>query len=64
MKDENGVVIVASVQTYGDTIHTFVERRDFTGVFLPGFRAHHLQEKFNALVPIPELDSIDHCVGN
>jgi len=42
LKDENGTVIVSSVQTYGDTIHTFVERRDFTGVFLPGFKKHHL----------------------
>jgi len=33
LRDEDGSVIVASVLTYGDTIHTFVERRDFTGVF-------------------------------
>jgi len=64
LSDENGSVIVASVQTYGDTIHTFVERTDFTGLFLPGFKAHHLKEKFNALVPVPELECIDHCVGN
>jgi 4-hydroxyphenylpyruvate dioxygenase len=37
LKDDNGSVIVASVQTYGDTVHTFVQRVDFTGVFLPGF---------------------------
>lgn len=47
MKDEDGTVIVSSVKTYGDTIHTFVERRDFKGVFLPGFKKHHLIEKFN-----------------
>ena len=47
LKDENGTVIVATVQTYGDTNHTFVERKDFKGVFLPGFRAHHLKEVFN-----------------
>lgn len=64
LTDENGTVIVSSVQTYGDTIHTFVERKDFTGVFLPGFRPHHLKEKFNELAPIPKLDFIDHCVGN
>jgi 4-hydroxyphenylpyruvate dioxygenase len=42
LKDENGSVIIASVATYGDTIHTFVQRVDYTGPFLPGFRAHHL----------------------
>jgi len=55
---------MASVKTYGDTIHTFVQRVDFTGAFLPGFRAHHLKEKFNDVMPIPQLGWIDHCVGN
>lgn len=64
LRDENGSVIVASVYTYGDTVHTFVERREFTGVFLPGFKEHHLKEKFNEIVPVPEFDCIDHCVGN
>ena len=64
LKDDNGSVIVASVQTYGDTVHTFVQRVDFTGPFLPGFRAHHLSEKINKILPIPELDHIDHVVGN
>jgi len=41
-----------------------VERRDFTGVFLPGFKAHHLKEKFNELVPVPDFEAVDHCVGN
>jgi len=64
LKDEDGVVIVSSVQTYGDTIHTFVERRDYKGVFLPGFKAHFLTEKINKLVPTPSVQFIDHCVGN
>jgi len=64
IRDENGSVILASVSTYGDTIHTFVERRDFTGSFLPGFKPHYLKEKFNELVPVPEIDLVDHCVGN
>lgn len=57
-------MIVSTVQTYGDTTHTFVERKDYKGPFLPGFKAHHLKEKFNELVPVPEFESIDHCVGN
>jgi 4-hydroxyphenylpyruvate dioxygenase len=64
LKDEDGVVIVSSVQTYGDTIHTFVERRDFKGVFLPGFKPHFLIEKFNKLVGVPDFNFIDHVVGN
>ena len=64
MKDENGSVVISSVQTFGDTIHTFVERRDYKGTFLPGFKPHHLKEKFNDIVPIPEFEFIDHVVGN
>lgn len=64
LKDENGSVVVSSVQTYGDTIHTFVQRVDYTGPFLPGFKAHHLKEKFNQIMKPVELDFIDHCVGN
>lgn len=64
LKDENGTVIVSSVQTYGDTIHTFVQRVDYNGPFLPGFKAHHYNEKINGILPIPELEFVDHIVGN
>ena len=64
LKDEFGTVIIASVRTYGDTIHTFVQRVDYTGPFLPGFKEHNLKEKFNELVEPPVFDAIDHCVGN
>ena len=64
LKDEHGSVIVASVQTYGDTVHTFVQRVDYTGPFLPGFKAHHLHEKFNKIMTPVELGFIDHVVGN
>lgn len=64
LKDENGTVIVSSVQTYGDTIHTFVQRVDYNGPFLPGFKAHHYSEKINGILPIPELEFVDHIVGN
>ena len=64
IEDENGTVIMASVQTYGDTIHTFVQRGGYSGKFLPGFKPHPLEEPLNKLLPIPELCFIDHCVGN
>ena len=60
-RDEFGEVRMASIAAYGDTIHTFVERRNYRGAFLPGFTA----------VPGPDqvarptgLVFIDHMVGN
>lgn len=47
LKDEHGSVILASVQTYGDTIHTFVQRDNYKGIFLPGFIAHPSREIIN-----------------
>lgn len=52
------------MQTYGDTVHTFVQRVDYTGPFLPGFKSHFLTEKFNSIVAVPVLDVVDHVVGN
>ena len=64
LTDDNGTVIVASVKTYGDTIHTFVQREGYTGVFMPGYNDHPLREALNGVLPVPELLYIDHCVGN
>lgn len=38
--DENGKVRFGTVQTYGDTTHTFVEKSDYKGEFLPGYQPH------------------------
>ncbi len=62
--DDNGSVIMASVKTYGDTIHTFVQRVNYKGPFLPGFKKHHMKEILNEVLPIPALQYMDHCVGN
>jgi 4-hydroxyphenylpyruvate dioxygenase len=64
LTDENGSMIVASVKTYGDTIHTFVQRDKYNGAFMPGYAAHHLTEPLNKLLPPCDLRYIDHCVGN
>ena len=37
IEDENGVVIRSGIHTYGDTVHVFVERKNYNGIFLPGF---------------------------
>lgn len=60
LKDENGEVVMASIKTYGETIHTFVERKKYKGVFLPGYRPVKSTYK-----PEPiGLLHVDHCVGN
>lgn len=60
IKDEFGEVVVASIKTYGETIHTFVERKNYKGPFLPGFKAVQSQLKAEPI----GLKYIDHCVGN
>jgi 4-hydroxyphenylpyruvate dioxygenase len=60
LKDESGTVVLASIQTYGETIHTFVERKNYQGAFLPGYRR---VDKPALSAPIG-LMHIDHCVGN
>jgi 4-hydroxyphenylpyruvate dioxygenase len=63
-KDEHGSVIMATIQTYGDTHHTFVERVDYTGPFLPGYTASTVREPMNELMDRPVFERIDHVVGN
>lgn len=41
-KDENGEVVISAIKTYGETIHKFVERKNYKGVFLPGFVANSI----------------------
>ncbi len=60
LKDDEGEVRMASIATYGDTIHTFVERKDYRGVFLPGFQAITDDPVSR---PVGLLH-IDHIVGN
>ncbi len=60
LADEHGEVVMSSIRTYGDTIHTFVERGKYSGPFLPGFRAV-------ASDPVARpvgLLHVDHMVGN
>jgi 4-hydroxyphenylpyruvate dioxygenase len=64
MKDEHGVVIVSTVKTYGDTVHTFVQRDGYTGPFLPGFKALSDVDPLSSVTPCPGLGFIDHVVGN
>ena len=58
--DENGEVVTASIATYGETVHTFVERKNYNGPFLPGFK---MAKSLFAIAPAG-LKHVDHCVGN
>jgi 4-hydroxyphenylpyruvate dioxygenase len=62
--DSNGSVICASIRTYGDTIHTFIERRSYHGPFFPGFVRY--EEVFPNSPTLSEagIQVIDHVVGN
>jgi 4-hydroxyphenylpyruvate dioxygenase len=59
-KDAHGEVVRAGIYTYGETVHMFVERKNYTGVFLPGYQTW--ESDYN---PSPVgLKFIDHMVGN
>lgn len=59
-EDEHGKVVRSGIYTYGETVHIFVERKDYKGVFLPGYKKW--ESHYN---PAPVgLKFIDHMVGN
>ncbi|ARZ69890.1 4-hydroxyphenylpyruvate dioxygenase [Streptomyces sp. HU2014] len=60
LTDEHGTVVLATIATYGQTVHTLVERTGYTGPYLPGFEAAE-----PVVTPGPRrFQAIDHCVGN
>lgn len=65
LEDENGRVTMATIQTYGQTTHTLIERSSYRGVFLPGYRVESgAEDPISAMLPGVRLNRIDHCVGN
>jgi 4-hydroxyphenylpyruvate dioxygenase len=61
MKDDNGEVVISGIHTYGDTVHLFIERKNYKGAFLPGYRKwsnSHFAPTDTGLL------YVDHCVGN
>jgi 4-hydroxyphenylpyruvate dioxygenase len=60
LTDKDGEVVVAGIRTYGDTIHTIVERRNYRGLFMPGFVAASSPYRPDAV----GLKYVDHSVGN
>ena len=64
LSDADGTVIIATVRTYGDTLHSFVQRGAYRGAFLPGYRAVTRIDPLERITPPIGLDFIDHVVGN
>ncbi len=61
LSDDNGEVVLSGIHTYGATVHLFVERKNYRGAFLPGFRTWsnpHFAPASTGLL------YVDHCVGN
>ncbi len=60
-EDETGKIVRSGIYTYGETVHVFVERKDYEGVFMPGFKKWETPD-YN---PEPiGLKYVDHMVGN
>ena len=59
-EDKHGKVVISAIETYGETIHKFVERSEYAGPFLPGFEQ---AEPTFETTPVG-LQYVDHCVGN
>ena len=61
LTDEDGEVLMSGIHTYGETIHLFIERKNYKGAFMPGYRPWnnpHFQPADTGLL------YVDHCVGN
>ena len=60
LEDEHGVLKMSGIYTYGETIHLFIERKNYSGPFMPGYKkweSHYNPEPVGLLY-------VDHCVGN
>jgi 4-hydroxyphenylpyruvate dioxygenase len=60
LSDDFGEVIISAIRTYGDVIHVFVERKNYSGIFMPGYKAVNSSLDTTPL----GLELVDHCVGN
>ena len=59
--DASGTIIMSGIHTYGDTVHLFIERKNYNGIFMPGYK-----EWGNPYFQPSDtgLQYVDHCVGN
>ena len=64
LNDEYGSVELATIRAFGETTHTFVNRRNYKGIFLPGFKEVKTTDPINDFLPNIKFEVIDHFVGN
>jgi 4-hydroxyphenylpyruvate dioxygenase len=60
LTDEHGEVVLSGIHTYGETVHLFIERKNYNGAFMPGFK--EWKTVYNPTST--GLEYVDHCVGN
>jgi 4-hydroxyphenylpyruvate dioxygenase len=60
IQDENGEVRISGIHTYGEVVHLFIERKNYKGVFMPGFKKYTSNYQPSSV----GLKYVDHCVGN
>ena len=60
LKDEDGEVVISGIHTYGETVHLFIERKNYKGAFMPVYKIW--QSDYNPTET--GLQYVDHCVGN
>ncbi len=60
LTDENGEIVMSGINVYGETVHLFIQRKNYNGVFMPGFV--EWKSEYNPLST--GLQYVDHCVGN
>jgi len=60
LEDDDGKVVMSGIHTYGDTVHFFIERKNYKGIFMPGFKKW--ESTYNP--GSTGLLYVDHCVGN
>jgi 4-hydroxyphenylpyruvate dioxygenase len=60
LRDDDGEVVISGIHTYGEVVHLFIERQNYRGLFMPGFRKW--ESNYNP--PQTGLQHVDHCVGN
>ena len=61
LKDGDGEVVVSGIKTYGNTVHLFIERKNYEGLFMPGYRPWNPPGRLHKECG---LLYVDHCVGN
>ena len=60
LSDEDGEVVISGIHTYGETVHLFIERKNYNGIFMPGYKKWESVYKPQST----GLLYVDHCVGN